>query len=59
MGAKGNAYRILVGKMDGRRPPRRPGHRWEDNIKMEIREMGWVVWIGLIWLRVGTSGGFL
>jgi hypothetical protein len=29
---------------------------WVDNIKMDLREMGW---IGLIWLRIGTSGGLL
>jgi hypothetical protein len=28
-----------------------------DNIKMDLREIGWDVWIGLIWIRIGTSGG--
>jgi hypothetical protein len=36
MGEKRNAYGILVGK-----PLGRPGHRWEDNIKMDLREIGW------------------
>jgi hypothetical protein len=32
-----NAYRLLVGKPGGNRPLRRPRHRWEDNIKMDLR----------------------
>jgi hypothetical protein len=59
MGEKRNAYRILVGKPEGRRPLRRPRRRWVDNIKMDYRKIGWNVWIGLIWLRIGTSGGLL
>jgi hypothetical protein len=39
-GAKRNAYRILVGKPEGRRLLGRPRHRWEDNIKMDLREIG-------------------
>jgi hypothetical protein len=38
-GEKRNAYRILVGKLDGRRPLRRPRRRWVNNIKMAIREI--------------------
>jgi hypothetical protein len=43
------AYRILVGRPEGRRPPGRPRCRWEDNIKMDIREVGWedMNWIEL------------
>jgi hypothetical protein len=37
MGEKRNAYRILVGNPEGRRPK----HRWVDNIKMDLREIGW------------------
>jgi len=33
-------YRILVGKPGGKRPLRRPRHRWEDNIKMDLQEVG-------------------
>jgi hypothetical protein len=56
MGAKRNAYSILVGKPEGMRPLGRPRRRWVDNIKMDLRER---VWIGLIWLRIATSGGLL
>jgi hypothetical protein len=61
MGEKRNAYRILVGKPEGRRPLRRPRCRWVDNIKIDLREIGWdgVVWTGSIWLRIETSGGLL
>ena len=38
--------RVLVGKPEGRRPLGRPRHRWEDNIKMDLREVGWGHWLG-------------
>jgi hypothetical protein len=49
MGEKRNAYRILVGKPEGRRPLGRPRRRWVDNIKMDLREIGWddVHWVDL------------
>jgi hypothetical protein len=49
MGEKRNAYRILVGKPEGRRPLGRPRPRWVDNIRMNLREMGWdgTDWIDL------------
>jgi hypothetical protein len=61
MGEKRNAYRILVGKPEGKSPLGRPRRRWVHNIKMDLREIGWdgVEWIGLILLRIGTSGGLL
>jgi hypothetical protein len=36
-----NAYNTLVGKPEGKRPLRRPGRRWEDNIRMDLREIDW------------------
>jgi hypothetical protein len=49
MGEKRNAYRLLVGKPEGRRPLRRPRYRWLHNIRMDLVEVGWgdVDWIGL------------
>jgi hypothetical protein len=48
MGEKGNAYRILVGKPEVKRPLGRPRPRWVDNIKMNLREIRRMIWIGLI-----------
>jgi hypothetical protein len=49
MGEKRNAYRLLVGKPEGKRPLGRRRRRWVDNIKMDLREIGWdeVDWIDL------------
>jgi hypothetical protein len=49
MGEKRNAYILLVGKQEGNRPLGRPRHRWVDNIRMDLGEVGWgdVDWIGL------------
>jgi hypothetical protein len=41
MGERRGAYRALVGKPEGRRPLGRPRRRWEDNIKLDLREVGW------------------
>jgi hypothetical protein len=41
MGERRGAYRVLVGKPEGRRPLERPRRRWEDNITMDLREVGW------------------
>jgi hypothetical protein len=50
MGEMGNAYKILVGKPEGKRPHGRPRHKWEDNIKMYLKEIGLesVDWINLV-----------
>ena len=53
-----NAYRILVGKTEGKRPPGMPRCKWGDNINIYLKEIEWV-WTGFIWLRMGTSGGLL
>jgi hypothetical protein len=44
-----NAYRILVGKQEGKRSLGRPRRRWVDNIKMDFREIGWdcVHWLDM------------
>jgi hypothetical protein len=49
MGEKRNAYRLLVGKPEGKRPLGRPRHRWVVNIRRDLVEVGWgdVDWIGL------------
>jgi hypothetical protein len=48
-GEKRNAYRLLVGKPERKRPLRRPRRRWVDNIRIDLREVEWgdVDWIGL------------
>jgi len=50
-------YRVLVGKPEGKRPPGRPRRRWEDNIMMDLQEVG--VWTESSWLRIGTVGEHL
>jgi hypothetical protein len=49
MGVKRNAYRLLVGKPEGKSPLRRPRRRWVDNIRMDLGEVEWgdVGWICL------------
>jgi hypothetical protein len=49
MGERRNAYRLLVGKPEGKRQLGRPIRRWLDNIRMDLVEVGWcdVDWIGL------------
>jgi hypothetical protein len=49
MGAKRNAYRFLLRKPEGKRPPRTPRRRWEGNIKIDFRYIGWddMDWIDL------------
>jgi hypothetical protein len=41
MGTMGNGYKIVVGKPEARRPFGRRGHGWEDNIRMDLREVEW------------------
>jgi hypothetical protein len=49
MGEERNVYRVLMGKPEGKRPLVRPRRRWEDGIRMDLREIGWgsVDWIQL------------
>jgi hypothetical protein len=54
-----NLYRVLMGKPEGKRQLWRPRRRREDRIKMGLREIGWGVWTGFTWFRIGTVGGLL
>jgi hypothetical protein len=57
MGKMKKAYKIMVGKPEGKRPLRQPKYWWEGNIKMPVhlREIGWKVWTGFMWLRTETD----
>jgi hypothetical protein len=60
MGEGRRVYKVLVGKSEGKSPLGRPRRRWEDGIRMYLREIGLGgVWIGFDWLRTGTGGGLL
>jgi hypothetical protein len=59
MGEKRNAYRILVGKPEGKGPLGRTRRRWWKILKWILERQDKMEWIGLIWLRTGTSGGLL
>jgi hypothetical protein len=50
-GEKSGACRILVGRPEGRRPLGRPRHRWEDNIKMDLQDVGW----GMDWIELALD----
>jgi hypothetical protein len=51
MGEKRGAFRILVGSPEGTRPLGRPRRRWEDNIKMDIQDVGW----GMDWIELSQD----
>jgi hypothetical protein len=52
MGENRNAYRILVGKPEGNGPLERPRCKWVDNIKMDLREIGWY---GMDWIDLDQN----
>jgi len=58
-GERTGVYRVLVGKPEGKRTLGRLRRRREDNIKMDLQEVGCGVWTGSSWLRIGTGGGHL
>jgi hypothetical protein len=58
-GGEKRCMQILVGKPEGKRPLGRPRHGWENNVKMDLQEVGWGTWTGLMWLRIQTGGGYL
>jgi hypothetical protein len=59
MGEERGVYRVLVGRPEGKRPLGRPRRRWEDNIKIDLGEIGIMGRTGFGWLRIGFSGGLL
>jgi hypothetical protein len=59
MGEKKNAYRLLVGKPEGKRPLGRPRSRWVDILGWIFEKWDGVIWTGLVWLRTGTGGELL
>jgi hypothetical protein len=52
MGEERKVYKVLVGKPEGRRPLERPRCRWEDGIRMDLREIGLG---GVDWIRLGQD----
>jgi hypothetical protein len=60
MGEYRKLYKVLVEKPKGKRPLRKPRHRWKNGITMHLWEIGWRgVWSAFSWLKIGTGGGFL
>jgi hypothetical protein len=59
MGDMTGVYMVLVGKPEGKRPVGRPSRRSEDNIQMDLQDVGCGVEAGSSWLRIGTGGGNL
>jgi hypothetical protein len=51
-------YIFLVRNPEGKKPLGRPSRKWDDNMKLDLKEIGWV-WTGFIWLRTGPSGALL
>jgi hypothetical protein len=52
MGAKRKAYRLLVGKPEGKRPIGRPRRRWVDSTKIDLRE---IRWDGMDWIHLAQN----
>jgi hypothetical protein len=59
MAEESKVFKGLVGEPEGKRPLGRPRRRWENGTRMDFREIGWGVWIGFDWLRIGIGGGLL
>jgi hypothetical protein len=58
MGESRDLYGVLVGNSEGKRPLVRPRISWEDNIKVDVQEVGrGGVWTGSTWLRIGQMAG--
>jgi hypothetical protein len=59
MGEGRNLYRVLVGNPEGKEPLERPRRRWENGVRMYIKEIGWGVSSGFFWPRIEAGGGLL
>jgi hypothetical protein len=59
MREKRYAHRILVGNPERKKPLGRPRNRSENNIRIDLKEIGWGGMYRLIWARIGISGGLL
>jgi hypothetical protein len=58
MGEGRNVYRVFMGKPEGKSPLGKPRSRWEDGLKMNLREIGLgEVWSGFTGVRIGVAGG--
>jgi hypothetical protein len=55
MGEERKLYKVLAKKPEGKRPLGRPRRRWEDWIRIDLRESVREVWIGFDWLRIGNG----
>jgi hypothetical protein len=52
MGDTRGAYRVLMGRPEGKKPLGKPSHRWEDNIKVDLQEVGWG---GMDWIELAED----
>jgi len=59
MGERRGVYWVLVEKQEGKRSLGRPRRKWEDNIEMDLQEVGCGAWTSSICLRIGRGGGHL
>jgi hypothetical protein len=57
MGEKRNAYRVLLGKSEGKRPLGKSIRTYRIILKYNLEKEDWVLWTRFIWLRIETSGG--
>jgi hypothetical protein len=59
VGERRGVYGGLVGKPEGKKKLRRPRCRWENNIKINLEDIGQGAWTGLMWLKTGKTGRLL
>jgi len=56
MGQRRNVYMALMGKPEAEKPLGRPGHRWDNNIKINFKQVDGKMWTEFIWFRIGVGG---